>query len=53
MAYYRRQTTGFLIGAVTGSFIAATTALLLAPKSGYKLRRDIADKYQGIRKQWM
>ena len=34
---------GFIIGALVGGVAGAITALLLAPKSGAELRRDIAD----------
>lgn len=36
-------TKGFLFGALAGGIAGAITALLLAPKSGVELRRDIAD----------
>lgn len=35
---------GFFFGAIIGGAVGAITALLLAPKSGRELRRDIADK---------
>lgn len=35
---------GFIFGALIGGAVGAVTALLLAPKSGKELRRDIADK---------
>lgn len=54
MFNHRRHTKGFLIGALSGSVLAATTALLLAPKSGSNLRRDIVGKYQSMRKKrWL
>lgn len=34
---------GFIIGALIGGVAGALTALLLAPKSGTELRKDIAD----------
>lgn len=34
---------GFVIGALVGGVAGAVTALLLAPKSGQELRKDIAD----------
>lgn len=37
-----------LLGIVLGGVIGATTALLLAPKSGPELRQDISDKFQEI-----
>jgi gas vesicle protein len=36
-------TRGFIAGAIIGGFAGAVAALLLAPKSGNELRRDIAD----------
>lgn len=33
----------FLLGALTGAVTGAVTALLLAPKSGRELRKDISD----------
>lgn len=36
-------TKGFIIGALIGGAAGAITALLLAPKSGAELRKDIAD----------
>ncbi|MFD0870099.1 Gas vesicle protein [Chlamydia abortus] len=38
----------FLVGAMVGSVIGAVTALLLAPKSGRELRKDIADQAQQL-----
>ena len=35
---------GFLTGAIIGGAIGALAALILAPKSGKELRRDIADR---------
>jgi gas vesicle protein len=35
---------GFVIGALVGGVAGALTALLLAPKPGAELRKDIADK---------
>ncbi|GIV54201.1 MAG: hypothetical protein KatS3mg039_0719 [Candidatus Kapaibacterium sp.] len=35
---------GFLTGALIGGMAGAITALLLAPKSGRELRRDIAER---------
>lgn len=35
---------GFVVGALIGSAIGATAALLFAPKSGKEMRKDIADK---------
>jgi gas vesicle protein len=38
----------FIIGAVVGGLLGAMAALLLAPKSGRELRKDIADGYETI-----
>lgn len=35
---------GFALGAIIGGVAGAITALLLAPKSGAELRRDLSDK---------
>ena len=37
-------TQGFILGTIIGGTIGAITALLLAPKPGAELRRDIAEK---------
>lgn len=37
-------TKGFVFGAIIGGAVGAITALLLAPKSGAELRKEIADK---------
>lgn len=37
-----------LIGGLAGAVIGVTMGLLLAPKSGEKLRRDIADTYENV-----
>jgi gas vesicle protein len=37
-------TRGFIIGAIVGGISGAITALLLAPKSGVELRKDISDQ---------
>lgn len=37
------NTKSFFLGALIGGAVGAITALLLAPKSGRELRRDIAD----------
>lgn len=39
---------GFAIGALFGGLIGGITALLFAPKSGEKLRKDLAKKYQNV-----
>ena len=35
---------GFLVGALVGGLAGAVTALLLAPKPGVELRKDLAEK---------
>lgn len=40
--------TGFLAGAAVGAIAGAIVALLLAPKSGKDLRRDIAEKSEDL-----
>ena len=35
---------GFILGTIIGGAVGGLTALLLAPKSGKELRKDIADK---------
>jgi len=39
-----KYTKGFVVGAFIGGAVGAITALLLAPKSGEELRKDIAVK---------
>ncbi len=49
MAYrYRYCSRDFLIGATVGSLLGTVTTLMLAPKSGKKLRQDICDAYCDI-----
>lgn len=38
----RKQTKGFLLGALAGGVVGSITALLLAPKPGKELRQDIS-----------
>ena len=38
----------FLKGAMIGTVLGAATALLLAPKSGRELRKDISDQYHNV-----
>ena len=37
-------TKGFVFGALIGGVVGAVTALLLAPKSGAELRKELAEK---------
>lgn len=41
-------TRGLFLGAILGGVVGAVTALLLAPKSGAELRREIAQKSSEI-----
>jgi len=40
--------SGLLLGTIIGGAVGAVTALLLAPKSGDRMRQDISDKFQAI-----
>lgn len=42
------KSNGFLWGVVIGGAVAATTALLLTPKSGEKLREDLLDQLDDL-----
>ena len=42
------KTKGFFMGAFFGSVLGGISALLFAPKSGKKLRKDISRKYHGV-----
>lgn len=44
---HRKKTNGkgFALGAVIGGLVGGMTALLFTPKSGDKMRRDLAKKY--------
>lgn len=44
----RKQTKGFLLGALVGGVIGSITALLLAPKAGKELRSDISAGAQKV-----
>ncbi|MBD2867525.1 YtxH domain-containing protein [Paenibacillus arenilitoris] len=44
----RKQTKGFLLGALAGGVIGSVTALLLAPKAGKELRQDISEGAQKV-----
>jgi len=43
-----RRMFGFLIGIFVGSLVGGTLALLLAPKSGEKLRGDLRGRSTGF-----
>lgn len=42
------KTGGFLLGAVIGGAAAAATALLLTPKTGKQLRKELNDQLDGL-----
>lgn len=44
----RKDTKGFLLGALAGGVIGSITALLFAPKAGKELRQDIAAGAQKV-----
>ncbi|MFF2481537.1 YtxH domain-containing protein [Paenibacillus sp. NPDC058071] len=39
----RKQSRGFIYGALAGGVVGSITALLLAPKAGKELRKDLAE----------
>ncbi|HUQ89798.1 MAG TPA: YtxH domain-containing protein [Vicinamibacterales bacterium] len=46
------ETTGsstFLLGALAGALVGAGVALLMAPKPGAEVRRDLTDGYSSVR----
>lgn len=44
----RKDTKGFLLGAIAGGIIGSVTALLFAPKAGKELRQDISAGAQKV-----
>ncbi|RJE89771.1 YtxH domain-containing protein [Paenibacillus sp. 1011MAR3C5] len=44
----RKDTKGFLLGAIAGGVIGSITALLFAPKAGKELRQDISTGAQKV-----
>lgn len=48
MRHYHVNTKEFAIGAAVGSLLGSVAALLIAPKSGKRLRQDICDTYCDI-----
>jgi len=44
----RKQSKGFLLGALAGGVVGSITALLLAPKPGKELRQDISTGAQKV-----
>lgn len=46
------QSTGsgmFMLGAVAGALVGAGVALLMAPKAGAEVRKDLSDGYSSVR----
>jgi gas vesicle protein len=46
------QSTGngmFLLGAIAGALVGAGVALLMAPKAGAEVRKDLSDGYSSVR----
>jgi gas vesicle protein len=39
----------FLLGALAGALVGAGVALLMAPKTGEQIRRDLSDGYSSVR----
>lgn len=39
----------FLLGALAGALVGAGIALLMAPKAGAEVRRDLSDGYSSVR----
>jgi gas vesicle protein len=46
--HHRANGKSFALGAIFGGVVGGLTALLLAPKSGDKLRKDLSKKYQDV-----
>jgi len=47
-----QESTGngmFLLGALAGALVGAGVALLMAPKPGAEVRRDLSDGYSSVR----
>ncbi|MDF2722466.1 MAG: ral stress protein [Paenibacillus sp.] len=42
---------GFLLGVVIGGAVGAISSLLLAPKSGAKMREELSERYQPIKEK--
>ena len=47
---YREEESGasFVLGMLTGAFVGAGVALLLAPKTGQEMRQQLGDQYRGL-----
>jgi gas vesicle protein len=48
MAHQQMHSKEFLVGALLGSLLGGTTALLTASKSGKRLRQDVRDLYDNL-----
>ena len=52
MTRWNEDSTGngtFLLGALAGALVGAGVALLMAPKAGADVRRDLSDGYSSVR----
>jgi len=52
MTRWNEESTGggtFLLGALAGAFVGAGVALLMAPKAGAEVRRELSDGYSSVR----
>lgn len=52
MKRWDEESTGsglFLLGAVAGALVGAGVALLMAPKAGTEVRRDLSEGYNSVR----
>ena len=52
MTRWNEESTGsstFLLGALAGALVGAGVALLMAPKAGADVRRDLSDGYSSVR----
>jgi gas vesicle protein len=52
MTRWNEESTGsgtFLMGALAGALVGAGVALLMAPKAGAEVRRDLSDGYSSVR----
>lgn len=47
---YREEQSGasFVLGMLTGAFVGAGVALLLAPKTGQEMRQQLGEQYRGL-----
>ena len=52
MTRWNEESTGngtFLLGALAGALVGAGVAILMAPKAGTEVRRDLSDGYSSVR----